>query len=89
MVFWGEKIFKWPWRLRRVVFVFQNPSGADLLLRPVNDGRCLVMPRYSEPAPEQQLLLIKLGLELPQQPPPKSYADAKAAQATHGEEPSH
>ncbi len=47
------------------------------------------MPRYSEPAPEQQLLLIKLGLELPQQPPPKSYADAKAAQATHGEEPSH
>ena len=56
---------------------------------PVNDGRCLVMPRYTEPAPEQQLLLTKLGLELPQQPPPKIYPDAKAAQAPHQEGPNH
>ena len=56
---------------------------------PVNDGRCLVMPRYTEPAPEQQLLLTKLGLELPQQPPPKIYPDAKAAQAPDQEGPSH
>ena len=40
---------------------------------PVNDGRCLVMSRYTEPEPEQRLLLDKLGLELPQQPPPKIY----------------
>ncbi len=29
------------------------------------------MPRYIEPAPEQQLLLAKLGVQLPQQPPQK------------------
>ncbi|MGC8625042.1 MAG: hypothetical protein ACP5VQ_07230 [Phycisphaerae bacterium] len=28
----------------------------------VNDGRCLVMARCTEPAPDQQLLLDKLGL---------------------------
>ncbi len=48
-----------------------------------------MMPRCTEPAPEQQLLLTKLGLELPQQPPPKIYPDAKAAQAPHQEGPSH
>ena len=42
-----------------------------------------MMPRCTEPAPEQQLLLTKLGLELPQQPPPKIYPDAKAVQAPH------
>lgn len=27
---------------------------------PVTDGQCLVMPRYTQPEPEQQLLLDKL-----------------------------
>ena len=47
------------------------------------------MPRYTEPAAEQQLLLTKLGLELPQQPPPKIYPNAKAAQELHQEVSNH
>ncbi len=46
---------------------------------PTTDGRCLVLPRYTEPEPEQALLLKKLDLALPQQPPPKIYACQLAA----------
>ena len=35
------------------------------------DGRRLVMPRYTEPTPEQKLLLHELQLVLPAQPPPR------------------
>jgi transposase len=38
---------------------------------PTADGRRLVMPRYTEPSPEQALLLHQLKLVLPQQPPPR------------------
>jgi hypothetical protein len=38
---------------------------------PTTDGRTLVMPRYTEPEDEQRLLLEKLGLNLPAQPPPR------------------
>jgi len=38
---------------------------------PTTDGRWLVMPRYTEPEAEQTLLLHKLKLSLPQQPPPR------------------
>jgi hypothetical protein len=38
---------------------------------PTTDGRCLVMPRHTEPSPEQALLLHQLKLVLPQQPPPR------------------
>jgi transposase len=38
---------------------------------PTTDGRRLVMPRYTEPSPEQALLLHQLKLVLPQQPPPR------------------
>ena len=38
---------------------------------PTTDGRRLVMPRYTEPEPEQALLLHHLKLVLPQQPPPR------------------
>ena len=38
---------------------------------PTTDGRRLVMPRYTEPDPEQALLLHHLSLVLPQQPPPR------------------
>jgi len=37
---------------------------------PTTDGRWLVMPRYTEPEPEQQLLRHRLKLSLPEQPPP-------------------
>lgn len=38
---------------------------------PTTDGRRLVMPRYTEPSPEQALLLHQLNLILPKQPPPR------------------
>ena len=38
---------------------------------PTTDGRCLIMPRYTEPDPDQALLLPQLNLALPQQPPPR------------------
>jgi len=38
---------------------------------PTTDGRWLVMPRYTQPETEQTILLHKLQLRLPQQPPPR------------------
>jgi hypothetical protein len=38
---------------------------------PTADGRLLVMPRYTEPDPEQAIMLHPLGLVLQQQPPPR------------------
>src|SRR4051812_47475187 len=38
---------------------------------PTTDGRRMVMPRFTEPSPEQALLLHHLNLVLPQQPPPR------------------
>jgi transposase len=38
---------------------------------PTTDGRWLVMPRYTQPEMEQQILLHKLQLSLPAQPPPR------------------
>jgi hypothetical protein len=38
---------------------------------PTTDGRWLIMPRYTQPEPEQSLLLHQLHLSLPPQPPPR------------------
>jgi len=38
---------------------------------PTTDGRWLIMPRYTQPSPEQQILLHTLKLNLPSQPPPR------------------
>jgi transposase len=38
---------------------------------PTSDGRWLIMPRHTEPESEQLMLLEKLGLSLPPQPPPR------------------
>ena len=45
---------------------------------PTIDGRHLVMPRYTQPDPDQRLLLPRLKLELPEQPPPRIYAATHA-----------
>jgi transposase len=39
---------------------------------PTTDGRHLILPRYTQPDPDQQLLLQRLKLILPQQPPPRA-----------------
>jgi hypothetical protein len=38
---------------------------------PTTDGRNIQLTRYTEPPKEQRLLLERLRLELPAQPPPK------------------
>ena len=38
---------------------------------PLADGRELVLPRYTQPEPEQRLALEKVGWDLPPQPPPR------------------
>jgi len=48
---------------------------------PTTDGRELLLTRYTEPEPELKLLLDKLKLKLPAQPPPRITA-SQASQAT-------
>jgi hypothetical protein len=43
---------------------------------PTTDGREIVLTRYTEPKPELKLLLGRLRLDLPAQPPPKITAAA-------------
>ena len=50
------------------------------VLFPTTDGRTLILTRYTHPEPELRLLLDKLKLELPTQPPPRiSVADVTKA----------
>jgi transposase len=53
--------------------VLEKLAGIQMLdvSFPTTDGRRLTMPRYTEPSPEQALLLHHLSLALPQQPPPR------------------
>ncbi len=37
---------------------------------PAGDGQELIMPRYTQPDKDLSLLLARMGLNLPQQPPP-------------------
>lgn len=62
---------------RAVLDKFARIQMIDVWL-PTTDGRFLVMPRHTEPEPEQAMLLHKLKLELPPQPPPRIRAKASA-----------
>ena len=42
---------------------------------PTVDGRWLILPRYTQPEAEARLVLDKLKLDLPAQPPPRITAD--------------
>ena len=48
---------------------------------PTTDGRQLVLSRYTQPEPEQKLLLQRLQLRLPAQPPPRIMGSASARTA--------
>jgi len=41
---------------------------------PTTDGRVLILPRYTQPDTDQQLLLAQLKLTLPEQPPPRIHS---------------
>jgi len=46
---------------------------------PTTDGREVILTRYTQPEPEQRLLLERLKLKLPEQPPPKITAQQLAS----------
>jgi transposase len=48
---------------------------------PTTDGRTLILSRYTEPEPDQQLLFDRLRLVLPAQPPPRITATLQALTA--------
>ncbi len=60
--------------------VLEKLAGIQMLdvSFPTTDGRRLTMPRYTEPDPEQALLLHHLNLILPQQPPPRITTSASS-----------
>jgi transposase len=55
---------------RSVLEKFKTMQMLDVHL-PTTDGREVILTRYTQPEPDQKLLLEKLKLQLPEQPPPK------------------
>jgi transposase len=55
---------------RAVIEKFKTVQMIDVHL-PTSDGRLLILPRYTQPEAELQLLLHTLKLRLPAQPPPR------------------
>ena len=49
---------------------------------PTTDGREVILTRYTQPETEQTMLLEKLKLKLPEQPPPKITAEQLAEQVS-------
>jgi len=56
--------------VRQVVEKFAALEMLDVHF-PTTDGRELIFTRYTDPEPDQQLLLSQLGWTLPDQPPPR------------------
>ena len=55
---------------REVIAKFKTMQMVDVCI-PTTDGRELVLSRYTQPEPEHRVLLQRLQLRLPEQPPPK------------------
>jgi len=55
---------------RAILEKFKAMQMIDVHL-PTSDGRVLILPRYTQPKKDVQLLLHQLNLELPDQPPPR------------------
>lgn len=50
---------------------------------PTTDGRWLILPRYTQPETDTRMLLAKLQLDLPTQPPPRITTNPATLEATH------
>jgi len=67
---------QWLWTLapglttRSVLEKFAAVQMVDVHI-PTSDGRTLILSRYTQPEPDLQLLLARLKLQLPAQPPPR------------------
>jgi hypothetical protein len=57
--------------------VLSGSSGKQILIGATTDGRKVIMSRYTQPEPEIQVLLKKLRLSLPEQPPPRVTANGE------------
>jgi len=57
---------------RAVIEAFSQMQMIDVHL-PTTDGSVILLQRYTEPEPDVQLLLDRLNLRLPSQPPPRIY----------------
>ena len=53
--------------------VLEKMSAMQMVdvLVPTTDGRLLILPRYTQPEKDHQMLLHELHLQLPAQPPPR------------------
>lgn len=63
---------------RSVLEKFAAVQMVDVHL-PTTDGRQVILPRYTQPERELQVLLNQLKLTLPEQPPPKISSEGKLA----------
>jgi transposase len=63
---------------RSVLEKFAAVQMIDVHL-PTTDGRHVILPRYTQPEPELQVLLNQLKLTLPEQPPPRITSAGKLA----------
>jgi transposase len=63
---------------RSVLEKFAAVQMVDVHL-PTSDGRRVILPRYTQPEKELQVLLDQLKLELPEQPPPRITQEGKPA----------
>src|SRR5918992_5229695 len=63
---------------RAVLEKFSTIQMVDVHL-PTTNGRHLILPRYTQPEPDHNILLQQLKLELPDQPPPKISSNAAHA----------
>ena len=63
---------------RQIIDKFRAVKMVDVVM-PTTDGRIVTLPRYVEPKPDLAILLDRLGLTLPAQPPPKISSEAADA----------
>ena len=63
---------------RQIIGKFRAVKMVDVVM-PTTDGRIVTLPRYVEPKPDLAVLLDRLGLTLPAQPPPKISSEAADA----------
>ena len=66
---------------RQIIEKFKTVKMVDVVL-PTTDGRVVTLPRYIEPKEDVAILLDRLALHLPEQPPPRISGDVAEAAKT-------
>ena len=64
---------------RQIIDKFRAVKMVDVVVMPTTDGRIVTLPCYVEAKPDLAILLDRLGLTLPAQPPPKISSEAADA----------